>query len=126
VLPLVNKGLALFQWKQDVGAAEAACRAALAVDSECEAAVATLAQLALQQGHVAEAVDLFARQAELARSEPELVNALTYQFVRRPSSLCEGRTRMLTRVQAASAQLQFAAEYPEKASEMSALARSMM
>jgi lipopolysaccharide biosynthesis regulator YciM len=90
----VNKGLALFQWKQDVGAAEAACRAALAVDSECEAAVATLAQLALQQGHVAEAVDLFARQAELARSEPELVNALTYQFVRRPV-LCGEEEGML-------------------------------
>ena len=27
------------------------------------------------------AVEMFSRQAELARSEPELVNALTYQFV---------------------------------------------
>jgi tetratricopeptide (TPR) repeat protein len=78
---MVNKGLALFQWKQDIGAAESSCREALAIDDECEAAVATLAQLALQQGRVEEAVGLFERQAELARSEPELVNALTYKFV---------------------------------------------
>jgi mitochondrial import receptor subunit TOM70 len=82
----VNKGLALFQWKQDIGAAERCCREALDIDPECEAAVATLAQLALQQGKVSEAVDLFERQAELARSEPELVNALTYKFVSNPYS----------------------------------------
>jgi mitochondrial import receptor subunit TOM70 len=81
VLPLVNKGLALFQWKQDIGAAEACCYEALQIDNECEAAVATLAQLCLQQGKVDAAVDLFNRQCELARSEPELVNALTYKYV---------------------------------------------
>jgi mitochondrial import receptor subunit TOM70 len=88
VLPLVNKGLALYQWKQDVGAAERCCEEALAIDAECEAAVATLAQLSLQQGKIATAVELFQRQAELARSEPELVNALTYQYVRAPFSFC--------------------------------------
>jgi tetratricopeptide (TPR) repeat protein len=82
VLPLVNKGLALYQWKQDVGAAEACCHEALQLDPECEAAVATLAQLSLQQGKIEVAVEMFARQAELARSEPELANALTYQYVR--------------------------------------------
>jgi hypothetical protein len=81
VLSLVNKGLALFQWKQDIGAAERCCNEALRVDPSCEAAVATLAQLNLQQSKIEKAVDMFARQAELARSEPELVNALTYQFV---------------------------------------------
>ena len=81
VLSLVNKGLALFQWKQDVGAAERCCNEALRVDPSCEAAVATLAQLNLQQSKIEKAVEMFARQAELARSEPELVNALTYQFV---------------------------------------------
>lgn len=82
VLSLVNKGLALYQWKQDIGAAERCCHEALRVDAECEAAVATLAQLSLQQAKIPEAVRMFERQAELARSEPELINALTYQYVR--------------------------------------------
>ena len=81
VLSLVNKGLALFQWKQDIGAAERCCNEALRIDSSCEAAVATLAQFSLQQSKIEKAVEMFSRQAELARSEPELVNALTYQFV---------------------------------------------
>ena len=81
MLSLVNKGLALFQWKQDIGAAERCCNEALRIDSSCEAAVATLAQLNLQQSKIEKAVEMFSRQAELARSEPELVNALTYQFV---------------------------------------------
>jgi hypothetical protein len=73
--------LALFQWKQDIGAAERCCNEALRIDSSCEMAVATLAQLNLQQSKIEKAVEMFSRQAELARSEPELVNALTYQFV---------------------------------------------
>ena len=80
VLPMVNKGLALFQWKQDMGAAEGCCQEALEIDPECEAAVATLAQLSLQQSKVDTAVDLFKRQMELARSEPELANTLTYMY----------------------------------------------
>lgn len=80
-LPIVNKGLALYQWKNDIKAAEECCLEALRVDEECEAAVATLAQLNLQQNKIDGAVEMFKRQAELARSEPELVNALTYQYV---------------------------------------------
>ena len=78
---MVNKGLALYQWKQDIGAAESCCSEALQIDPECEAAVATLAQLSLQQSKVDRAVEMFDRQAELARSEPELMNALTYKYV---------------------------------------------
>jgi import receptor subunit TOM70 len=81
VLPLVNKGLALFQMKQDIEAAEQCCNEALQFDPECDAAVVTLAQLSLQQGKIEKAVELFARQAELARTQAELINALTYQFV---------------------------------------------
>lgn len=83
VLPLVNKGLAIYQWKQDITAAERCCDEALRIDPECEPAVATLAQLSLQQGKIDRAVEMFKRQAELARSEPELINALTYQYVSR-------------------------------------------
>ncbi|KAH9933987.1 uncharacterized protein BXZ73DRAFT_89656 [Epithele typhae] len=80
VLPMVNKGLAMFQYKQDITAAEKCCQEALEIDPECEAAVATLAQLSLQQGKIDIAMKMFDRQAQLARSEPELVSALTYQF----------------------------------------------
>ena len=81
VLPLVNKGLAMFQWKQDAQAAERCCNEALRTDPECEAAVATLAQLSLQQGKIDTAVRMFERHTELARNEAELGNALTYQYV---------------------------------------------
>ena len=84
VLPMVNKGLALFQWKQDVEAAEKCCQEALEIDPECEAAVATLAQLSLQQGKIDVAMRMFDKQVQLARSEPELVGALNYQYVRSP------------------------------------------
>lgn len=81
VLSLVNKGLALYQRNQELGPAEACCNEALEIDPECDAAVATLAQLSLQQSRIDLAVKHFAKQAELARSEPELMNALTYQYV---------------------------------------------
>ncbi|KAF7986834.1 hypothetical protein HWV62_12616 [Athelia sp. TMB] len=107
VLPLVNKGLALYQWKQDIVAAEKCCEEALEIDPECEAAVATLAQLSLQQSKIGRAVEMFTRQAELARSEPELVNALTYQY-------------------ASASQQEFLESYPEQAAQLSQIARGMM
>ncbi|EMD35737.1 hypothetical protein CERSUDRAFT_115692 [Gelatoporia subvermispora B] len=106
VLPLVNKGLALYQWKQDIGAAERCCQEALRIDPECEAAVATLAQLSLQQGKIDVAMQMFERQSELARSEPELVAALTYQY-------------------ATAAQVEFTRNYPEMANQLSQMARAM-
>lgn len=106
VLPLVNKGLAIYQWKQDITAAEQCCDEALRIDPECEPAVATLAQLSLQQGKIDRAVEMFKRQAELARSEPELINALTYQY-------------------ASTAQLEFTRNYPEMAEQLAQIARSM-
>ncbi|KAJ7079367.1 hypothetical protein C8R43DRAFT_1053150 [Mycena crocata] len=106
VLPLVNKGLALYQWKQDIGEAERCCNEALEMDPECEAAVATLAQLSLQQGKIETAIQMFARQAQLARSEPELASALTYQY-------------------ASAAQLEFMHNYPSMAAELRALAQNI-
>ncbi|GJN91884.1 hypothetical protein Rhopal_004909-T1 [Rhodotorula paludigena] len=101
VLPMVNKALAIFQHRQDFAAAEAICREAVTIDPQCDVGVATLAQLLLQQNKVHEAVDMFERSAEMARTEPELVNALTY----------ENATR---------AQLAFLADYPDYASKLSA------
>ncbi|RVX75564.1 Mitochondrial import receptor subunit tom70 [Exophiala mesophila] len=78
VLPLINKALALFQWKQDFAAAEDLCEKALILDPECDIAVATMAQLLLQQGKVTRALEYFERAAELSRTEGEIVNALSY------------------------------------------------
>ena len=95
VLPLINKALALFQWKHDFAEAEQLCQKALiseftfyvfpvismltiVVDPECDIAVGTMAQLLLQQGKVSQALKYFERAAELARTEPEIVNAISY------------------------------------------------
>lgn len=48
------------------------------VDPDCDIAVATMAQLLLQQGKVTEALKYFERAAELSRTEGEIVNALSY------------------------------------------------
>ncbi|KAF9074270.1 ADP/ATP carrier receptor [Rhodocollybia butyracea] len=80
VLPLVNKGLTMFQMEHNIGGAERCCNEALRIDPECEAAVATLAQLSMQQGRADKAVEFFERQTSLARTERELVEALTYQY----------------------------------------------
>lgn len=78
VLPLINKALALFQWKQDFSESEELCRKALIIDPDCDIAVATMAQLLLQQGRVTEALTYFERAAELSRTAGEIVNALSY------------------------------------------------
>ncbi|KAJ3875944.1 ADP/ATP carrier receptor [Lentinula edodes] len=106
VLPLVNKGLTLFQMDQNIGAAERCCNEALRIDPECEAAVATLAQLSLQQGLVDTAIKYFEKSAELARTEQELAGALTYQY-------------------ATKAQIEFAKNYPMLASQVNAMAQAM-
>ena len=130
VLPLVNKGLAMFQWQQDVAAAEKCCQEALEIDPECEAAVATLAQLSLQQGKIDVAMRMFDRQATLARSEPELVNALTYQYVSPPSCFVLRRAvgpsaDTCGRLQATEAQVQFMHNYPDMAAELGQMARML-
>ncbi|KAJ5555361.1 hypothetical protein N7461_003831 [Penicillium sp. DV-2018c] len=78
VLPLVNKALCLFQWKHDFQEAEDLCQKALIIDPECDIAVGTMAQLLLQQGKVSQALKYFERAAELARTEAEIVNAISY------------------------------------------------
>ncbi|KAJ5115141.1 Mitochondrial outer membrane translocase complex subunit Tom70 [Penicillium alfredii] len=78
VLPLINKALALFQWKHDFQEAENLCQKALIIDPECDIAVGTMAQLLLQQGKVSQALKYFERAAELARTEAEITNAISY------------------------------------------------
>ncbi|KAI9714627.1 MAG: TOM (translocase of outer membrane) complex component [Chrysothrix sp. TS-e1954] len=78
VLPLINRALAVYQWKQDFEEAEALCQKALIIDPECDIAVSTMAQLLLQHGKVTEALKYFEQAAELGRTEGEIVNALSY------------------------------------------------
>ncbi|KAK7471044.1 TOM (translocase of outer membrane) complex component [Stygiomarasmius scandens] len=106
VLPLVNKGLALYQSEQNIAAAERCCNEALRIDPECDAAVATLAQLCLQQGRIDKAIDYLQQQVDLARTEPELVSALTYLY-------------------ASQAQLEFARNYPEMAAQLGGMAAGL-
>ncbi|KIK92672.1 hypothetical protein PAXRUDRAFT_146797 [Paxillus rubicundulus Ve08.2h10] len=106
-LPLVNKALALFQWRQDLSGAEALCREALVLDPSCEPAVATLAQLALQKSEIEVAITWFEKQVEMGRGEGELIGALTY-------------------LEASKAQLQFVRNYPQMAEQLSQIARGMM
>lgn len=103
VLPLINKALALFQWKNDFGEAEKLCEKALIIDPECDIAVATMAQLLLQQGKVTEALKYFERAAELSRTEGEIVNALSY-------------------AEATRTQLEVQEKYPKLASRLGAMA----
>lgn len=106
VLPLVNKALAIFQWKQDMPQAEALCNEALTIDPDCDVAVATLAQLSLQQGKIDDAIRWFEKSGELARTEGELANAITYE-------------------QASRAQQAFLRNYPEFAERLSQMAAQM-
>lgn len=64
---MINRALALFQWRQDFAQAEAICREAIAIDPACDVGVATLAQLLLQQNKVEEAAEMFAKSAEMSR-----------------------------------------------------------
>ncbi|KAL6704980.1 TOM (translocase of outer membrane) complex component [Coniothyrium glycines] len=102
VLPLINKALALFQWKNDFGEAEKLCEKALIIDPECDIAVATMAQLLLQQGKVTDALKYFERAAELSRTEGEIVNALSY-------------------AEATRTQLEVQEKYPKLASRLGAM-----
>jgi len=106
VLPMVNKALAIFQWRTDMPAAETLLKEAIKIDPECDSALATLAQLMLQHSNLEEAIELFGRHAEIARTEPELEQALTFKY-------------------ASQAQLQFIKDFPHMASQLSMLARSM-
>lgn len=69
------------------------------VDPECDIAVATMAQLLLQRGNIAEALTYFRRAADLARTEFEMINALSYS-------------------EATACQLKIQEEYPELVSKV--------
>ncbi|KAJ2971508.1 hypothetical protein NUW58_g9399 [Xylaria curta] len=106
VLPLINKALTLFQQKSEFTEAEQLCEKALIIDPECDIAVATMAQLLLQQGKITEALKYFERAAELARTPGEIVNALSY-------------------AEATRTQIQVQENYPQLAAKLSGMGQGM-
>jgi import receptor subunit TOM70 len=65
------------QWKQDSNEAERLLMQALDIDPDCDTAIITMAQLTLQRGNPEPAIKWFERSGKLARTQPELENALT-------------------------------------------------
>ncbi|KAI1186820.1 mitochondrial import receptor subunit tom-70 [Nemania serpens] len=106
VLPLINKALTLFQQKSEFNEAEQLCEKALIIDPECDIAVATMAQLLLHQGKIADALKYFERAAELARTPREIVDALSY-------------------AEATRTQIQVQEKYPQLAARLSGMGQGM-
>lgn len=48
------------------------------MDPQCDVAIASLAQFLLQQGKPEEALKYFEKSIDLARTEAELINAISY------------------------------------------------
>ncbi|KAJ2780486.1 TOM (translocase of outer membrane) complex component [Coemansia javaensis] len=78
-LPYVNQAIALFQSRSDVDKALTLIQEAFKVDAECELAVAALSQIYLQMGMFDESLDMLRRAVELAKSEEEMVSAITFR-----------------------------------------------
>ncbi|KAG9042909.1 TOM (translocase of outer membrane) complex component [Tulasnella sp. UAMH 9824] len=106
VLPLVNKALATYQWKQDINAAIELCEEAITTDPECDAAIATVAQLYLQTSRLDDAVKMFQQHSKIARTAPELEQCFTFEYATR-------------------AQQEFAKNYPTQAKELEQMAKAM-
>jgi import receptor subunit TOM70 len=79
VLPLVNKSLALFQWKKDGATAEQFCLEALQIDPLCEAAFATLGQIYLAQQQFDKALAKFRELTQISTNAPQL--SLTFYHI---------------------------------------------
>jgi import receptor subunit TOM70 len=69
------------------------CKSALRVDPYCDAAVASLAQILLEQNRPTEALEYYEMALDLARTEAELEQAISY-------------------VEATKTQIRFKEEYP--------------
>jgi len=105
-MPLVNRAVLFLQWKKDAKEAERCLRDALKLDPESDLAVATLAQLLLQEGRAPESLELFNKSVELGRTEQELISALSY-------------------AEATRAQLDVTTKYPHLAEKLSKMTAAM-
>jgi tetratricopeptide (TPR) repeat protein len=87
VLPLVNKSLALFQWKKDGVSAEQFCLEALQSDPLCEAAFATLGQIYLAQQDFDKALARFRDLTKISSNAPQLALTFYHIYVSTPATL---------------------------------------
>ncbi|KAJ2794505.1 TOM (translocase of outer membrane) complex component, partial [Coemansia helicoidea] len=78
-LPYVNQAIALFQMGSNVERALSLIQSAFKVDAECELAVAALSQIYLQMGMFEESLTMLRRAVDLAKSEEEMVSAITFR-----------------------------------------------
>ncbi|XP_049282615.1 mitochondrial import receptor subunit TOM70 [Anopheles funestus] len=70
----VHRGVLQLQWKGDFDEGVKLIKKAIEMDSKCELAYETLGTIEVQRGNLAEAVKLFERAIELARTEMTLVH----------------------------------------------------
>ncbi|KAI8881829.1 TPR-like protein [Backusella circina FSU 941] len=101
-LPYINKAMLMYQVMGDINEATQLCKRALEVDPACDAAVASLAQILLEQGKPEEALKYYEMAIDLARTEAELEHAISY-------------------VEATKTQTRFAVDYPDAAAKLRAL-----
>ncbi|KAJ2385674.1 TOM (translocase of outer membrane) complex component, partial [Coemansia sp. RSA 2603] len=102
-LPYVNQAIATFQSTGNADKALTLIRDALQVDPECELAVAALSQIYLQLGMFEESLSMLRRAVDLAKSEEEMVSAITFR-------------------ETTAAQFRFMQEHPELLNKMMASA----
>jgi import receptor subunit TOM70 len=116
----------VFQWKQDIAQAETLCKEALAIDPDCDVAVATVAQLCLQTGRLDEAITWFAKSASLARTEGELTNSLTCElYMQEDVQAWEANFFRQLDEYASRSQAAFIKNYPEYAERLGQMAAGM-
>ncbi|KAI8991269.1 hypothetical protein BDF20DRAFT_904021 [Mycotypha africana] len=101
-LPYINKAMLMYQVMGDVEEATQLCKNALEMDPACDAAVASLAQILLEQGKPEEALQYYEMAIDLARTEAELEHAISY-------------------VEATKTQTKFAKDFPDAAAKLRAL-----
>ncbi|KAI8374905.1 hypothetical protein BD560DRAFT_393536 [Blakeslea trispora] len=101
-LPYINKAMLMYQVLGNIEEATKLCQSALEVDPACDAAVASLAQILLEQGKPEEALKYYKMAIDLARTEAELEHAISY-------------------VEATKTQTRFAKDFPDAAAKLKAL-----
>ncbi|CEP17018.1 hypothetical protein [Parasitella parasitica] len=101
-LPYINKAMLMYQVMGNIEEATQLCESALEVDPACDAAVASLAQILLEQGKPEEALKYYEMAINLARTEAELEHAISY-------------------VEATKTQTRFANDFPNAAAKLKAL-----
>lgn len=95
-LPYINKAMVVYQSVNGVEEAISLCKSALEADPACDAAVASLAQMLLEQDRQNEALTYYQQAVDLARTETELALAISY-------------------VEATKVQIKFAKQYSKSA-----------